>query len=63
MGFGASPADLTFWADVPIGTVLDRMLNYESLPADHDSRIGQADYVGVDPFTAPARREDGAVLA
>ena len=30
MGFGASPAELASWADMPIDTVIDRLLNYES---------------------------------
>jgi uncharacterized protein (DUF1800 family) len=47
MGFGASPADIAFWADVPIGTVIDRLLDYETAPNDHDSKIGQFAYVGI----------------
>ena len=41
MGFGASPAELAAWAGVPIDTVIDRLLNYESVSTDHDSKIGQ----------------------
>ena len=40
MGFGASPADLAFWAGVPIDTVIDRLLNYESASTNHDVKIG-----------------------
>ena len=47
MGFGASPADLAFWAGVPIDTVIDRLLNYESASTDHDVKIGDAAYVGI----------------
>ncbi len=47
MGFGASPAELAAWAGVPIDTVIDRLLNYESMTTDHDSKIGQPQYVGV----------------
>jgi uncharacterized protein (DUF1800 family) len=47
MGFGASPAELAAWAAMPIDAVVDRLLNYESLPADHDSKIGLPDYVGI----------------
>ncbi len=47
MGFGASPADLALWAGVPTDTVIDRLLNYESMSTDHDSRIGQPEYVGI----------------
>ena len=47
MGFGASPAELNFWAGVPIDTVIDRLLNYESASTDHDVKIGLAEYVGI----------------
>jgi uncharacterized protein (DUF1800 family) len=57
MGFGASPAELAAWAGVPIDTVIDRLLNYESFSTDHDSKIGSPDYVGIttqsgQPFSA-----------
>ena len=42
MGFGASPADLAFWSDVDPSAVIDRLLNYESLPTDIDTNIGDA---------------------
>ena len=47
MGFGASPAELAFWANVPIDTVIERLLNYENFSTDHDAKIGQAAYVGI----------------
>src|SRR6187549_2168721 len=47
MGFGASPAELAAWAALPIETVIDRLLNYESLSTDHDSHIGDPNYVGI----------------
>lgn len=47
LAFGASPAELAAWATMPIDSVIDRLLNYESLSTDHDSKIGQADYVGI----------------
>src|SRR6188508_2837279 len=47
LGFGASPAELAAYAGMPIDAVIDRLLNYESLSTDHDSKIGQADYVGI----------------
>jgi uncharacterized protein (DUF1800 family) len=47
LAFGASPAELGVWASMPIDSVIDRLLNYESLPTDHDSKIGQAEYVGI----------------
>ena len=47
MGFGASPAELAAWSALPIDSVIDRLLNYESLSTDHDSKIGQPEYVGI----------------
>ena len=47
LAFGASPAELAVWAGMPIDSVIDRLLNYESLSTDHDSKVGQADYVGI----------------
>ena len=57
MGFGASPAELAAWAGVPLDTVIDRLLNYESASTDHDVKIGLPDYVGIttqsgQPFSA-----------
>src|SRR6478735_11363900 len=47
MGFGASPAELAAWSAMPIEAVIDRLLNYESLSTDHDSHIGDPNYVGI----------------
>ena len=47
MGFGASPAELAAWSGVPIESVIDRLLNFETLSTDHDSRIGLPEYVGI----------------
>jgi uncharacterized protein (DUF1800 family) len=57
MGFGASPAELAAWAGVPIETVIDRLLNFESQSTDHDAKIGLPEYVGIttssgNPFSA-----------
>jgi uncharacterized protein (DUF1800 family) len=57
MGFGASPADLSYWAGSSIETVIDQLLNYENRSTDHDVKIGQAAYVGIttasgQPFSA-----------
>ena len=57
MGFGASPAELAAWAGVPSDTVIDRLLNYESMSTDHDAKIGRPEYVGIttsagNPFSA-----------
>ena len=47
MGFGASPAELAFWAGADPSFVIDRLLNYESQPTDIDTKIGDAAYVGI----------------
>jgi uncharacterized protein (DUF1800 family) len=55
MGFGASPADLAFYAGYDPAAVMDRLLNYEPLSTDHDRLIGDANHVGITangrPFT------------
>lgn len=47
VGFGASPDQLTYWADVPATQVVSQLLNYESQPADVDSKINNPAYVGI----------------
>src|SRR6185503_4878960 len=47
LGFGASPAELAAYAGMPIDAVIDQLLNYESLSTDHDSHIGDPNYVGI----------------
>jgi len=47
MGFGASPTELAAWANIPIDTVIDRHLNFESQSTDHDAKIGLPEYVGI----------------
>jgi uncharacterized protein (DUF1800 family) len=47
MGFGASPAELAAWSALPIETVIDRLLNYESQSTDHDVKIGDPNYLGI----------------
>jgi len=51
MGFGASPAELAAWSAMPIEAVVDRLLNYESLTTDHDSKIGDPNYLGITTAT------------
>ena len=51
LGFGASPAELAAWSAMPVEAVLDRLLNYESLTTDHDSKIGDPNYVGITTTT------------
>ena len=57
LGFGASPAELSAWSALPVDTVIDRLLNYETQSTDHDSKIGLPEYVGITtqsgrPFSA-----------
>jgi uncharacterized protein (DUF1800 family) len=57
LGFGASPAELAAWSALPIDTVIDKLLNYETLSTDHDSKIGLPEYIGIttqsgQPFSA-----------
>jgi uncharacterized protein (DUF1800 family) len=47
MGFGASPADLAFYAGSEPSAVVDRLLNYEPLTTDHDRLIGDPAYVNI----------------
>ena len=47
MGFGASPADMAFWSEMDPSAVIDRLLNYESLPTNIDTRIGDPAHVGI----------------
>jgi uncharacterized protein (DUF1800 family) len=47
MGFGASPDDLAYYADLSPLSLVSQLLNYEQVPDDVDTRIGLADYVGV----------------
>ena len=46
LGFGASQADLEFYSGFDPSTVIDRLLHYEPLRADHDRWIGDPAYVG-----------------
>ncbi len=47
MGFGASPEQLKQWATTPVTQVILQLLNYETQPADVDSKINNPAYVGV----------------
>ncbi len=46
-GFGASPSEVEFFADMPVAELASFLVDYERIPDDVDSRIGQAAYVGV----------------
>jgi uncharacterized protein (DUF1800 family) len=45
--FGAGPEELKSYADMSTFELLDRLLNYEDLPDDVDSKIGNPSYIGV----------------
>ena len=56
MGFAASPAELAAWSALPIETVIDRLLNYESQSTDHDVKIGDPNYLGITTQAAAYHR-------
>ena len=45
-GFGASSDDLAAFTPLSYNAAVDRLLNYDSIPDDVDSKIGGASYVG-----------------
>ena len=45
-GFGASSDDLAVFAPMSYNSAVDRLVNYDSIPDDVDSKIGQANYIG-----------------
>ncbi len=45
-GFGASSDDLAVFAPMSYNAAVDRLVNYDSIPDDVDSKIGQANYIG-----------------
>src|SRR5215472_1829409 len=45
-GFGASSDDLATFGSLSSAQAIDRLVNYESIPDDVESKIGQAGYVG-----------------
>jgi uncharacterized protein (DUF1800 family) len=47
LGFGATPEQLKQWGNTPVTQVIVQLLNYESQPADVDSKINNPAYVGV----------------
>ena len=46
-GFGAGPEELKSYEDMSTFELVDRLLNYEDLPDDVDSHIGNSSYIGV----------------
>ena len=45
-GFGASSAELAAYSSLSYSQAVDRLVNYEQVPDDVDSKIGVAGYVG-----------------
>jgi len=45
-GFGAGSDDLAIFNQLSYNAAVDRLLNYDSIPDDVDSKIGQAGYTG-----------------
>ena len=45
-GFGASAADLAVFDPLTTSQAVDRLVNYDSIPDDVDTKIGQPGYVG-----------------
>src|SRR5438045_1730970 len=45
-GFGASSDDLAVFGALSYSAALDRLLNFDSIPDDVDSKIGQAGFMG-----------------
>ncbi|MBI4887875.1 MAG: DUF1800 domain-containing protein [Acidobacteria bacterium] len=46
-GFGATPADVARFEAAPVSAVVDYLVDYDRVPDDVDSKIGQSAYVGV----------------
>jgi len=45
-GFGASSAELAAYEQLSYSQAVDRLINYQSIPDDVESKIGQPGYVG-----------------
>src|SRR3990170_1216749 len=45
-GFGASPSDLAMFAPLAYVRAVDRLIGYQSIPDEVDSRIGTPGYLG-----------------
>jgi uncharacterized protein (DUF1800 family) len=46
-GFGASADDLAIFGNMSYGAAVDRLISYDEIPDDVDSKIGQPGYVGM----------------
>ena len=46
-GFGANASELSAYNGLSLSSVIESLVDYTRLPDDVDSKIGQADYVGV----------------
>jgi uncharacterized protein (DUF1800 family) len=47
MGFGASPQDVAYYADLSPLALVQTLLNYEGAPDDVDNSIGNPDFAGI----------------
>ncbi len=51
--FGATPEDLAIYGELSVSAAIDRLVDYERLPDDVDSRIGTNGYLGITTRGAP----------
>ena len=56
-GFGASADDLAIFGNLSYGAAVDRLVNYDAIPDDVDSKIGQPGYVGMTSNGAFSRHD------
>lgn len=61
LGFGASAADLNYWADTSPTQLVTQLLNYESMPDNVDSKIGDPAYAGINTAAGRAFSPDTAI--
>jgi uncharacterized protein (DUF1800 family) len=46
-GYGGSPNEVDVYADLGLNATIDRLVNFDSIPDDVDTHIGDAAYLGV----------------
>ena len=46
-GFGGSPNEIDFFSEIGVRGTIDLLVNYDQVPDEVDSRIGQPGYVSV----------------
>src|SRR5262245_40778368 len=52
-GFGARPDELETYRALSLNAAISRLLEYQRIPDDVDSKIGQPEYVGNTPASGP----------